>query len=441
MRSLTRQRLGIVLIVLAIVGLVGSFAVSAATAPDGGVASPNNSTDRGRTLVGMQAQGTIVMYDGSGNVLWRFGNGSASYFDVSMLDNGTVLAAFVAEDKHRCGPFEPPCARTGFRLIDPQPKPHIVGEWTFPVRSKLNSEVHDVNRLPNGSYLMTDMEYERIMIVAPNGTITWQWNASQRYDEPADPTTVDWLHINDVDKIGKDRYMVSVRNANQILFIERGKGVVEVINEDTPGSSDKNCRQHGNQLADYDNDSNGDILCGNPELLDHQHNPQYLGPGAVLVADSDNDRVVELHKKNGEWVVAWAVDSANGVGFNWPRDADRLPNGNTLITDSRNNRVVEVTPNGTTVWSVHTGIWPYDADRLPYGELIGGKRIDSLNGTGATAVAAGSTIPLLGRAYAGLSYVVALPLWFQPWHIGVAAAAVILTIVGIGLVWSGRRNR
>ncbi|HET7324067.1 MAG TPA: hypothetical protein VFJ06_07035, partial [Halococcus sp.] len=220
----------------------------------------------------------------------------------------------------------------------------------------------------------------------------------------------------------------------------RGKGVVDVINEDTPGSSDENCRQHGNQLADYNNDSNGDILCGDPTLLDHQHNPQYLGPGAIVVADSDNDRVVELHKKNGEWMVTWGVNSANGIRFSWPRDADRLPNGNTLITDSRNNRVVEVAPNGTTVWSVHTGIWPYDAERLPYGELLGSDRLPRMNATGGLGLGTGeSTLPLLGRAYAGLSYVVPLPLWFQPWHIGAIAVGIVLIVIGQAVFRRGKR--
>jgi hypothetical protein len=441
MRPLTRQRLGVLLILLGIVAVVGSFAVSAATAPDAVTDATNDTTERGRTLVGMQAAGQIAMFDASGDVLWRFGNGSADYFDVTMLNNGTVLAGYIAGDQQSCGQFASPCARTGFRLIEPQPTPHIVREWSFPVRSKLNSEVHDVNRLPSGSYLLTDMEYERIMIVAPNGTITWQWNASQFYDAPPDPTTTDWLHINDVDRIGSGRYMVSVRNANQLLVIERGTGVVDVINEDENGSSDESCRLDGD-LADYNNNSNGDIRCGDPSVIDHQHNPQYLGPGAVLVADSENDRVVELHEKNGEWQVAWGVDSANGVQFNWPRDADRLPNGHTLITDSRNNRVVEVTPNGTAVWGVKTGTWPYDADRLPYGELLGGDRVDRMNATGDPSVRAdGSVVPLLGRAYSGLSYVVSLPLWFQPWHIGITVAAVVLVVLGGVLVWSGRRNR
>jgi hypothetical protein len=441
MRALTRQRLGALLILLGVVSLVGSLAVSAATAPDAGTNAVTNTSERGRTLVGTQAGGQVTMFDASGDVIWTMGGESVDYFDVTMLDNGTVLAGFIAEGQQSCGQYEAPCSRTGFRIIQPNPQPHIVSQWSFPVRTKLNSEVHDVNRLPSGEFLLTDMDNERILTVAPNGTVTWQWNASQRYDAPPDATRTDWLHINDADRIGPGRYMVSVRNANQLVIVERGRGVVDVINEDENRSNDANCKLN-NGLADYGNDSGGDVLCGDPTVMDHQHNPQYLGPGAVLVADSENDRVVELHETNGEWQVAWGVDSANGVRFNWPRDADRLPNGNTLITDSRNNRVVEVSPNGTTVWSTETSIWPYDADRLPYGELLGGDRLQRMNTTGDASVRVdGSGLPLLGRAYAGLSYVVSLPLWFQPWHIGVAAAAVVLACLGGVLVWSGRRNR
>jgi hypothetical protein len=408
MRPLTRRRLGALLILLATVGVVGPLAASAATAPDVGTDS-TNTTERGRTLVGVQREGQVAMFDANGTALWRAGGGGVSYFGVSMLENGTVLAAFIVDDQQSCGQFEAPCARTGFRLIESDPEPRVIGQWAFPVRSKTSSEVHDVNRLPSGEFLLTDMEYERILTVAPNGTVTWQWNASQRYDAPPDPTQADWLHINDVDPIGSGRYMVSVRNANQILVVERGEGVVSVINEDEPNSSDASCRRRENRLADYDNDSNGDILCGDPTVIRKQHNPQYLGSGAVLVADSENDRVVELHEQDGNWTVAWGVDSANGVQFNWPRDADRLPNGNTLITDTRNNRIVEVTPNGTAVWSVETGRWPYEADRLPYGELLGGERIDRMNATGDASVRGNEAVlPLLGRAYAGLSYVLDL---------------------------------
>ncbi len=436
MRSPSRQHLGMWLLVLAVVIVVGSLAVSAATAPSAGAA--DNDSSRGATIVGMQAEGAVTQFNATGDVVWTERGENVDYFDVTKLDNGTVLAGFIVEGQQSCGEYEAPCSRTGYRLIEPQPEPRIINEWSFPVATKLNSEVHDANLLPSGEVLMTDMDAERVFTVAPNGTTTWQWNGSAFYDAPPNPSQTDWLHINDVDPIGEGRYMVSVRNANQLLVIERGEGVVDVINEDTERSNDANCKANDG-LADYNNDSAGDVRCGDPEVLDHQHNPQYLGPGAILVADSENDRVVELHERNGSWEVAWGVDSANGVRFDWPRDADRLPNGNTLITDSRNNRVVEVTPEGETVWHTETGIWPYDAERLPYNELLGDDRLPQLNGTGDTPGTNKDTLPLLGQAHAGLSYAVALPVWFQPWHIGTVALGVVFALVGGVLVWSGRR--
>ena len=432
----TRQRIGVLLLLLAVVSVVGSFAVSAVTTP--GVVGPSDDTDRGRTLVGMQAEGTVAMFGADGETLWEIGGEDVDYFDVTMLDNGTVLAGFIADGQQQCGPYASPCPRTGYRLIDPKPNPRIINEWSFPVRTKLNSEVHDANLLPSGEILLTDMDAERVFTVAPNGTTTWEWNASERYDAPPDATQTDWLHINDADRIGPGKYMVSVRNANQLLVIDREEGVVDVINEDRNATNDANCRQ-GDGLRDYDGD--GDITCGDPEVMDHQHNPQYLGPDAVLVADSENDRVVELHNRSGEWAVVWGVDSANGIGFDWPRDADRLPNGNTLITDSRNNRVVEVTPEGETVWSVDTGIWPYDAERLPHQEILANDSLPRMNATGdAPGRGEGSALPLVERAHAGLSYTVDLPPWFQPYHIAVVVLALVLAVLGGGLVWSGRRR-
>ncbi|RJT04738.1 arylsulfotransferase family protein [Halococcus sp. IIIV-5B] len=451
MRSPTRQQIGILLICLSIVAVIGSLGVSAVTTPNTGISSTSSGDDYGQTLVGVQAGGRVSLFNSSGDRLWSTGGGNVDYFDVTKMKNGSVVAGFIAEGQQSCGPYESPCARTGFRVIDPTPEPRITGEWSFPVRTKLNSEVHDVNPLPNGEFLLTDMDHERIMTVAENGSITWQWNASQYYDAPPDPTRQDWLHINDVDRIGPDRYMVSVREANQLLIIERGQGVVNVINKDQPGNNGGECQRDGD-LADYNNDSNGSVHCGDPDILKQQHNPQYLGPDAVLVADSENNRIVELHNQSGNWTVAWSVDSANGVQFNWPRDADRLPNGNTLITDTRNNRVVEVTPSGEAVWGVDTAVWPYEADRLPtgsqqnadrllqYGEYLNNDQLPRMNATAESGEGGRAALPLVGMAYNGLSYVVALPIWFQPWHVAVVAAAILMTLLGGGLVWSGRRN-
>ena len=436
---------GRLLIGAGIVLLVGTLAISAALAPAIGSPAPAGERNGTLTLVGSQGggpgwhqHGSVYLLNGS-EVVWQE-TSAESYFDVTRTGNGTILAGFMEGGYEACGAFDPPCVRTGFRAIDPRSTEgpsRVIEEYSFPVRTRSNSEVHDVEQLDSGEYLLTDMDSERIFTVQ-DGEITWQWNASSFYDAPPDPTRTDWLHINDVDVIAEGRYLVSVRNANQLLILERGKGVVEVINEDTTDRNDANCQGSGG-LRDTDGD--GDVRCGDPSVLDHQHNPQYLGDGAILVADSENDRVVELHEEGGEWTVAWRLERTGDVALSWPRDADRLPNGNTLITDTLNKRLVEVNGSGAAVWSYGTDRIPYEADRLPIGEAVGGPTYsDTATGERRT----GSGLPVLSTLLVGVQAVYpALPFWFDEGQLLLVLVSLGLLAGGIALVVRGRvwRNR
>jgi len=68
--------------------------------------------------------------------------------------------------------------------------------------------------------------------------------------------------------------------------------------------------------------------------------------------------------------VVWEYCPQGASSLNWPRDADRLANGNTLITDSKNGRVIEVTPEGDVVWEFRDLRMPYEADRLLNGNTL-----------------------------------------------------------------------
>jgi hypothetical protein len=479
---------GTTLALLGVTLFVVTMAAGAVTAPDRGVAGPDVSTptpsppgtdtagtgsatsgtdsptpgtdgtpvpDGPRTLVGVQGgwvtHGNVQFY-ADGAESWRE-TSADGYFEVTMLDDGTVLAAFANESSGDCGDLSVPCARTGFRHIDPdaQSGPEVVSEYSFPVGSITNSEVHAVDRVREDTYVLTDMDAERVVMVR-NGTEIWEWRASSFYEAPEDPTSSDWLHINDVDHIGEERFLVSVRNANQILVVERGAGVVEVVNEDD-GGSDSTCREDG-RLVDSDGDD--DVRCGDPDVFREQHNPQWIGPGAVLVADSENDRIVEVHEtEDGDWEPAWVVTRAAGVGLNWPRDADRLPSGNTLITDSLNKRVVEVDENGTAVWSVDTAgsggpNIPYEADRIPVGEFAGRfaqpaagngstptptpagvTDLPTARGDGELGRETGGEIPFLTLAVTGMRGTFAwVPLWFGELHLAVTVVSLVLVVGG-----------
>ncbi|WP_227374449.1 arylsulfotransferase family protein [Haladaptatus halobius] len=403
MESRSNTSRGVVLILagLLLVGL--TFGAGWALAPNTDKI-PTRTDNNTTMLVGVQGPGwggNVTALDSDGSLLWTVGS-AISYQGVSKLENGTVLATFADGLYRRCGKFDSPCKRTGVRFIDAKGEPKIVGQWSYPVRTREDSEVHDAEMLSSGELLVADMEYESIYTLnLTSEEQTWVWNASEFYDAPPDPTKTDWLHINDVDRIGEGRYLVSVRNANQLVVVERGKGVVEVINENR-----------------------------DPSLLNKQHNPHWLGDGAVLVADSENHRVVELHRNEstGRWEEAWTVYEVDGIALDWPRDADRLPNGNTLITDSRNNRVVEITRNGSLVSSYRVPNLPYEADRVPYGESFG-KPYDSTSEydvLGDRKV----DIPVLSTLLTGARHVVSLPFWISELHIFAVILAVVLWIAG-----------
>ncbi|WP_435175594.1 arylsulfotransferase family protein [Halorussus sp. AFM4] len=397
---------GVAFVAAGLLVLVAAFGASWALAPDTERIADDPDGNNTSVLVGVQGpgpNGNVTALSGLGEARWSIGD-IISYQSVEKLDNGTVLASFAAGGYRNCGPYDGPCKRTGVRIVEPRPTPEVVWQWSYPVRTREDSEVHDAEMLPSGNVLIADMEFESIFVLEPKtGERVWTWNASQHYDGPADPTTTDWLHLNDVDRIGKGRYLVSIRNMNQLLVVERGKGVVDVINENRDAS-----------------------------VLNKQHNPQWLGDGAVLVADSENHRVVELHENGttGEWEVAWSVATVGGIPLDWPRDADRLPNGHTLITDSRNNRVAEIRANGSVVASYSVPSLPYEADRLPYSEPPA-ESVSPYDRDRRADVGPGDReIPVLSTLLAGARHVVALPYWVSEFHLVVVGLAVVLWVRG-----------
>jgi hypothetical protein len=84
-----------------------------------------------------------------------------------------------------------------------------------------------------------------------------------------------------------------------------------------------------------------------------------------MIANSEENVVLEVSPA-GE--IVWSFGGEDVL--NWPRDADRLENGNTLITDSRNHRVLEVDREGQVVWTFEGLAIPYEADRLPNGNTL-----------------------------------------------------------------------
>lgn len=90
-----------------------------------------------------------------------------------------------------------------------------------------------------------------------------------------------------------------------------------------------------------------------------QHDPSFLDNGHLLLFDNlgsiKGSRVLEYDPQNQSF--PWWYPDDNGPSF-FSRIrgvTQRLPNGNTLIVDSENGEVFEVTPNREQVWSCSFG--------------------------------------------------------------------------------------
>ena len=170
--------------------LVGvTFGASWALAPDTNRVSEEYDADNATILVGVQGpgpNGNVTALDGYGDVRWSIGD-IISYQNVQLLDNGSVLATFAAGGYQNCGPYEPPCKRTGVRIIEPQLEPEVVWQWSYAVRTRKDSEVHDAEMLPNGNILVADMVWGSIFVFdSKTGERKWTWNASDYYPAPDD---------------------------------------------------------------------------------------------------------------------------------------------------------------------------------------------------------------------------------------------------------------
>jgi hypothetical protein len=87
-----------------------------------------------------------------------------------------------------------------------------------------------------------------------------------------------------------------------------------------------------------------------------------------LVTDMNNHRVVLVRRDNSEIVFQFGKTGVSGntdSTLTFPVDADPLPNGNVIIADAGNNRLIEVNRQGQIVWRFAREVFGLrDVDRI-----------------------------------------------------------------------------
>ena len=285
--------------------------------------------------------------------------------------------------------------------------------WGQLTPGKEATRYHDVDRIDENHIVVADIYLDGVFVVnTKTDRIEWRWNASDTFNHSntGGPYPKDWSHINDVEVLDDGRIMVSVRNLDRVVFLS--PKTHKVVGQQTLGEED------------------------NYDTLYEQHNPDYIntsngGPAAV-VADSENNRLVEYQRTNTDWKQTWVWQDGR---MQWPRDADRLPNGHTLVSDSNGNRVFELDKNGNIVWKLNIA-FPYEAERLGTGdESANGPsaqsaHIDSRSGNLGDQFWIGVKRLIPGKYLNGLMYIT--PVWM-------GVPEVFATVFGalFALIWGG----
>jgi hypothetical protein len=222
------------------------------------------------------------------------------------------------------------------------------GKVEWEVECKYNS--HDIDLLESGNLLLHTGP-DRVVEMTPEKEIVWEYTARPKAGYSGK------VEIHAFQRLEDGLTMVAESGNGRIVEVDRAGKIVR----DVPLTVDNPHPHHDTRLA------------------------RKLPSGNYLVCHERDGKVRE-YDASGKVVWTYALDlggrpaSAGHGPEGHGTDvfgALRLPSGNTLIACGNGNRVIEVTPEGKTVWSVDqkelpgiTLAWVTTLQVLPSGNLI-----------------------------------------------------------------------
>jgi len=252
-----------------------------------------------------------------------------------------------------------------------------------------------------------ELEDDRLIVVGQDGNIVWEWQAADHIDAfhfdeaaraaiksaatggPPRRGSFDALHINSATWVGPnhwydagdkrftpDNVIISSRQASFVAIIARDGTVVWQIGPDFSRSEAERAirqiiGQHHAHMIPPGLPGAGNLLIFDNGGSSGYGAPSPIAPDGQGIYARASSRVLEIDPVTLKLV--WSYTAPNFYSTNIS-SAQRLPNGNTLITEGAPGRVFEVTTDGEIVWEYmvapaetgRRGNAVYRAYRYPY---------------------------------------------------------------------------
>ena len=151
------------------------------------------------------------------------------------------------------------------------------------------------------------------------------------------------------------------------FFLDKALGVTSLANGqvlvvDAGGSDWSN---NGSEIFGFK--ETGEIIWHYKGELVFAHSINLLKSKNYLITDTGNDRLLEVNLA-GE--VVWTSELWSNTKLDYPNEAEELSDGVYLVTDRNNDRVIEIDRNGEILWSFEDLDRPHNADKLESGNYL-----------------------------------------------------------------------
>ncbi|RRJ64351.1 thioredoxin [Paenibacillus oralis] len=345
---------------------------------------------------GFQDEADLVQVDWDGNIIWRFNRHE-------WIEDPGHEPQWMARAHHD---YQREGNPVGYFTPGLEPKTLKGNTLVLVHKNVRNPKISDK--------LLLD---DSIIEVDWDGNIVWEWNCHEHFDELGfddaaknvlreEPNTRffgneagDWMHINSVSALGPNRHfdegderfhpdniIWDARESNIIAIIDKKSGnLVWKLGPDYSAPEVKHLEwiigQHHAHLIPRGLPGEGNLLVFDNGGWGGYGLPNPASPTGQKNAVRDHSRVLEIDPVTLEIVWQYTPTEA---GFQAPLDsyrfyspyissAQRLPNGNTLITEGADGRIFEVTREHELVWEYispyknkRNSNMVYRAYRVPY---------------------------------------------------------------------------